>query len=99
MSEIPAMSSGLSVGGCVARGERDREHHRAGRNEAPPATRIHLRLAERRMAEAEEVAGLVRGDRLQVVTARLAAGRYGPGERRVEEDVGLEDLAAARVDD
>src|SRR6476620_2130553 len=51
------------------------------------------------MAEPEEVAGLVRGDRLQVVTALLAAWRHGPGERRVEEDVGLEDLAAARVDD
>ena len=49
------------------------------------------------MAQAAEVADLVQRDGLEIeASARPAAD--GPGERRVEEDVGLEELAGDFVD-
>ena len=63
------------------------------------AGRARLGFAEQRVAQAEEVTGLVRGNGLHVEAARFPAGRDGPLERRVEEDVGLENLAGARVDE
>ena len=55
-------------------------------------------LTECRMAEAEQVADFVSGDRLEIEAARLARRRDRPWERGVEEDVGLEQRAAGDVD-
>src|SRR5205085_2297543 len=57
-----------------------------------------LCFAEHRMSESKEMSELVCRDGLHVVPAGLAAWRHGPDETRVQEDVGLEDLAGDRVD-
>ena len=68
------MSSGferaiLDVAGRIG----DRKHHGAlAENPAPPRLE-QLRLAEHRVPEAEQMADLVNGDRLDVEARRLAA--------------------------
>ena len=85
--------------GDAAGGERNRKHHRFGREHAAAAAFAQLRLAERRVAEAAHVADLVQRDALEVEPVRLAVGRDRPRERGVEEDVGFDERAGRRVDD
>src|SRR5262249_56545698 len=48
--------------------------------------------------EAEEMPDLVKRDRLDVLPARLAAGRRRPREHRIEEDVRLDHFAGQAVE-
>jgi hypothetical protein len=78
--------------------ERDRKHHRARREHAAPPFGAGLRFAERRMAEAEQMADLVNRDRFEIEGRRIPRRRRRPGHRGVEKDVRLEDLARNRID-
>ena len=86
------MSSGCSVAvGRDAAAQGDGKHHGARRQHASSTVEDELRLANRRVAEAEEVPDLVRRDRLQIESAGLPGRCRGPREMRVEEDVRLDD--------
>ncbi len=80
----------------VAGPEGDRKHH-GGDADRMPLPRGALRFTQRRVAEPAEMADLVKRDRLQIPLVRLAGFRHRPREGRIEEDVGLEELAGRVV--
>ena len=84
--------------GDRAGGHRDREHHGARRQHAPPAGAGALGFAERRVAQAEQVTEFVQGHGFEVDAAGFALRRHRPREARVEEHVGLDDRAVGGVD-
>src|SRR4029453_17222801 len=84
--------------GNGATSDRNRKHHGAGSEHAAAAFRPQLGLTDGRMPEAQEVADLVDGHRLEVETRRVTAHRRGPLEEGMKEDVGFDQFARVVVE-
>ena len=95
MSEMPAMSSALSERSAVLPA-RNRKHHGL-RGDHPARSTNELRLSERGMRQAEEVADLVQRDRFDVIAIGRAAVCGRPRKDRVEVDVRLENASIGRI--
>ena len=63
------------------------------------AVRAELGFTERRVAQATQMADLVKRGRLEIELAGFARRRDGPRKRRVEEDIGLDERARRVVDE
>src|SRR5688572_13875697 len=77
--------------------ERDREHHCTGSHHAAGAVGPKLRFAERRMAQPDEMADFVDGNRLEIEAAWITSWPGRPVERGIEEDIRLDQLAGLLV--